>query len=163
MKIAVAVPAGLVLGLALGTFAGKLMAPPPEPPAVSADSAGAAESHAPAEPTADTGHAAPEGATPDVTTHASPDTATHAAPTVAVPPPAATKTPAPADHKRLASILDKLQAKDAAVLVVSLSDDELAGTLRAMDVTKAAELIGALPPARGAAMSKRMLESGGGH
>lgn len=150
MKIAVAVPVGLVLGLALGTGAGKMLQPAPVDSTHSADSTATAEdSHAPAATGPDTSHAAAQvGA----------DTSTHT-PT----PPAAASTPAPPDHKRLAGILEKLPAKDAAVLVAGLSDDELAGTLRVMDVTKAAELIGALPATRGAAMGKRMLDAGGGH
>ena len=48
-------------------------------------------------------------------------------------------------------------AADAAALVAQMSDAELEGVLRTMDVAKAGDLIGALPKARGAALSKRLL------
>ena len=162
MKIAVVVPVALVLGLGLGTAAGRMLHPP-EAPAAAHDSSGAEakdslkpetaphEGEKAAEaPSADTGHAAmtpvPLDATP--------------AP-VTTPPasvvPAGTKAAPAADVQRMAKIFDRLPAVDAAALVAQMSDAELEGVLRTMDVAKAGDLIAALPKPRGAALSKRLL------
>ncbi|MBK9548848.1 MAG: hypothetical protein IPO52_07090 [Gemmatimonadetes bacterium] len=160
MKIAVVVPVALVLGLGLGTAAGRMLHPP-EAPAAEHDSSGAEakdslkpetaphEGEKPAEaPAADGGHAAmtpvPLDATP--------------APVTTTPVvPAGTKATPAADVQRMAKIFDRLPAADAAALVAQMSDAELEGVLRTMDVAKAGDLIAALPKPRGAALSKRLL------
>ncbi|MBP6443626.1 MAG: hypothetical protein KA267_06350 [Gemmatimonadales bacterium] len=163
MKIAVVVPVALVLGLGLGTAAGRMLHPP-EVPAAEGDSAGA-EAKDSLKP-----EAAPPAAEKPAEEHAADSGAAamtpvplDATPAPVTPPPApvvpagAKAPPAGADVQRMAKIFDRLAAADAAALVAQMSDAELEGVLRTMDVAKAGDLIGALPKARGAALSKRLL------
>lgn len=164
MKIAVIVPVALVLGLGLGTAAGRMLHPP-EVPAASSDSAGGehgdslkpeaapkegeqpASGEKPAESHAGDSTSAPPAMTP---------TPLDAAPSEAPTAPGA-KPASGADVQRMAKIFDRLPAQDAVALVARMSDAELEGVLRTMDVAKAGDLIAALPKERGAALSKRLL------
>ena len=164
MKIAVIVPVALVLGLGLGTAAGRMLHPP-EAPAASSDSAGGehgdslkpeaapkegeqpASGEKPAESHAGDSTSAPPAMTP---------TPLDAAPSEAPTAPGA-KPASGADVQRMAKIFDRLPAQDAVALVARMSDAELEGVLRTMDVAKAGDLIAALPTERGAALSKRLL------
>jgi hypothetical protein len=153
MKIAVAVPAGLVVGLVLGTLGGKMLHPPAPPAAeASADSGGTVETPPPA-----------EAAVVDTGSPGAPPEAAAVTPTMTPTPIDAAPTPAPgaAEVQRLAKILDRLAAADALALVTGWSDQELEAVLRVMDVTKAADLVAALPKARAATMSKRLLSPAG--
>lgn len=165
MKIAVIVPVALVLGLGLGTAAGRMMHPPEAPHAAS-DSSGAEApdslkkageapaGEAPAAEKPAEAHAADSGTA--AMTPVPLDAAGAPTPPVTTAPPAA-KGAAAADVQRMAKIFDRLPAADAAALVAQMSDVELEGVLRTMDVAKAGDLIAALPKARGAALSKRLL------
>lgn len=161
MKIAVIVPVALVLGLGLGTAAGRMLHPP-EAPAASADSAGGEhgdslkKESAPKEGEQPAGGEKPAEPHADSATTPMTPTPLDAAPSTATPPSTA-KAASGADVQRMAKIFDRLPAQDAASLVVRMSDAELEGVLRSMDVAKAGDLIGALPKERGATLSKRLL------
>ncbi|HQW67460.1 MAG TPA: hypothetical protein PLJ23_10505 [Gemmatimonadales bacterium] len=153
MKIAVVVPVALILGLGLGTGVGMMMHPT-EVPAAEGDS---------------TGHSAPDSTTtaeppkPSEPAHAEPKGDSGATPAVVTPPvaaPAATP-PASADAQRMAKIFERLAAQDAGALVADMTDVELEAVLRAMDASKAGDLIAALPKARGATLTKRLLSPAG--
>lgn len=157
MKIAVVVPVALLLGLGLGTGVGMMMHPS-EVPAAENDS---------------TGHAAPDSTTTaeppkqSEPAHAEPKGDSGATPAVVTPPvaaPAATPPatpPASADAQRMAKIFERLAAQDAGALVADMTDVELEAVLRAMDASKAGDLIAALPKARGATLTKRLLSPAG--
>lgn len=153
MKIAVVVPVALILGLGLGTGVGMMMHPS-EVPAAESDS---------------TGHTAPDSTTTaeppkqSEPAHAEPKGDSGATPAVVTPPaaaPAATP-PASADAQRMAKIFERLAAQDAGALVADMTDVELEAVLRAMDASKAGDLIAALPKARGATLTKRLLSPAG--
>lgn len=161
MKVAVVVPVALLLGLGLGTAAGRMLNPPPAA-AATGDSTGAdhGDSSTVKAPAA-------EGAKPAEGEQPTEGHATDSAPPTMTPKPldAATVPPTPAsgqaapsaDVQRMAKIFNRLGAQDAAALVAQMSDTELEGILRAMDIAKAGDVIAALPKERGAAISKRMI------
>jgi|CXWL01.1.fsa_nt_gi hypothetical protein len=161
MKIVVIVPVALLLGLGLGTGAGRMLHPP-EPAAAASDSAGGEhpDSLTPEAAPVEAGKA-PE-AEPQPVAHAAESTVTPMTPVPldagGTPPPSASPVGAKsADVERMAKIFNRLGAQDAAALVGQMSDSELEGILRTMDVAKAGDLIAALPKARGATLSKRLL------
>ncbi len=161
MKIAVIVPVALVLGLGLGTAAGRMLHPPEALPA-EADSSGGEKQDA-----VKSAGAAPEGESTGAEKPAEKPAESHAAdsastpmtpvPLDATPAAPAGKAVSGAEVQRMAKIFDRLPAADAAALVGQMSDAELEGILRTMDVAKAGDLIAVLPKARGAALSKRLL------
>jgi Mg/Co/Ni transporter MgtE len=61
----------------------------------------------------------------------------------------------------MAKILERITAQDASALVAAMTDVELEAVLRAMDAAKAGDLIAALPTARGATLTKRLLAPAG--
>lgn len=166
MKIAVVVPVALVLGLGLGTVAGRMLHPA-EAPAAAGDSAGGEHGDSLKQEAVPKEGEQPAAGEKPAEAHAADSTpAPAAAPMTPTPLDAAPSAPttAPgakpangADVQRMAKIFDRLPAQDAVALVARMSDAELEGVLRAMDVAKAGDLIAALPKERGAALSKRLL------
>lgn len=68
-------------------------------------------------------------------------------------------TPGPAldGPARLAKIFSTMEAKDAAAVLSKLEDDEVRAILAHMSTRKAAEVLGAFPPDRAAALSRSLL------
>lgn len=172
MKIAVIAPIAFVVGLAGSTFAMKKS--PAAPATVEADSGHVAADSSTAKH--DTAAVTPDSSAASHDSTAAPaDTTAHAeAPSqpvkpvplpVTTPPAGAVAAPASTvnpDFKRLAAILGKLSAEEAAPLLEHFSDAEVEGVLRRMDVTRVAALLAALPKERSAVLGKRLLLSGAG-
>lgn len=171
MKVAVIAPIAFVLGLAGGTFAMKKS--PAEVPVAGADS-----THVEADSTKvkhdsstvkiDSAAVAPDTTAVKTDSAAAPAAAhgekpvsppVTTAPAATTPPPAVAATP---DYKRLAGILGKLSAAEAAPLLEHFTDAEVEGVLRRMDVTRVAGLLAALPKDRSATLGKRLLLAGAG-
>lgn len=172
MKIAVIAPIAFVVGLAGSTFAMKKS--PAAPATVEADSGHVAGDSTTAKH--DSTAVTPDSsATPHDAAAVPADTTAHTeAPSpsakpvplpVTTPPAASAAAPASSgtpDFKRLAAILGKLSAEEAAPLLEHFSDAEVEGVLRRMDVTRVAALLAALPKERSAVLGKRLLLSGVG-
>ncbi|MES2305368.1 MAG: hypothetical protein V4558_07665 [Gemmatimonadota bacterium] len=177
MKVVVMAPIAFVIGLAGATFAMK-KSPAVPPAAITADSTHTAGDSTAKLPSAagtkvdsqaaphdsvsiPAGDSASAPAAKQPGSHPIPlPVATKATPPPTTPASAPAASPAGPDYPRLAGILGKLTASEAAPLLEHFSDAEVEGVLRRMDVTRVAGLLAALPKERSAVLGKRLLLGG---